>query len=87
MLYHTWKEKNKTHNYEIDFLIDDKTKLIHIEIKSKEAKNHRSINEFSRKYSSRIGRKVLFSQNDVSHEEMLELKPIYLLQQFLKELD
>lgn len=87
LLYHTWKEKNKTHNYEIDFLIDDKTKLIPIEIKSKEAKNHRSINEFSRKYSSRIGRKVLFSQNDISHEEMLELKPIYLLQQFLKELD
>ena len=32
--------------------------------------------------------KGLSSQkNDVSHDEMLELKPIYLLPQFLKELD
>ena len=26
-------------------------------------------------------------KNDVSHDEMLELKPIHLLPQFLKELD
>lgn len=87
LVYHTWKEGNQTHRHEIDFLIDDKTKLIPIEIKSSETNNHKSINEFAKKYSSRISRRLLFSQSDVSHDEMLELKPIYLLPQFLKELD
>lgn len=87
LLYHSWKEKNQTHLYEIDFLIDDKTKLIPIEIKSSEKNNHKSIDEFSKKYSSKISRRILFSQNDISHEGMLELKPIYLLPEFLKILE
>ncbi len=87
LLYYTWKSEKQTHPYEIDFLIDNKSKLIPIEIKSSESKNHKSINEFSKKYSSRISRRVLFSQSDISHDEMLELKPIYLLPQFLKELE
>ena len=87
LLYHTWKVENQTHPYEIDFLIDYKTKLIPLEIKSSETNNHKSINEFAKKYSSRIYRRLLFSQSDISHEETLELKPIYLLPQFLKELD
>ncbi len=86
LLYHTWKLESQTHPYEIDFLIDNKTKLIPIEIKSSETNNHKSINEFSKEYSSRISRRVLFSQSDISHDGMLELKPIYLLHQFLKEL-
>mgnify|MGYP003300740223 CR=1 FL=1 len=48
LIYHTWKEENKTHSYEIDFLIDDKTKLIPVEIKSSDINNHKSINEFSK---------------------------------------
>lgn len=87
LLYHAWKVENQTHLYEIDFLINDKTKLIPIEIKSSETNNHKSINEFSKKYSSKITRRILFSQNDISHEGMLELKPIYLLPQFLEELE
>ena len=87
LLYHTWKNENQTHSYEIDFLIDDQTKIIPIEVKSSEVNNHKSINEFSKKYSSRISRRVLFSQSDISHDEMLELKPLYLLPQFLKELE
>ena len=87
LLYHTWKNENQTHPYEIDFLIDDQTKIIPIEVKSSEVNNHKSINEFSKNYSSRISRRVLFSQSDISHDEMLELKPLYLLPQFLKELE
>ncbi len=87
LLYHTWKNENQTHPYEIDFLIDDQTKIIPIEVKSSEVNNHKSINEFSKKYSSRISRRVLFSQSDISHDEMLELKPLYLLPQFLNELE
>lgn len=33
---------------------------------------------FQKKYSSKISRRILFSQDDIFHDEMLELRPIYL---------
>ena len=78
LFFHTWRKENSTHSYEIDFLVPDNTKLIPIEVKSSENKNHNSINAFSQKYSNRISRRILFSQDDIGHDKMLELKPIYL---------
>ncbi len=86
LFYYSWKTPPQTHPHEIDFLISNKTKLIPIEIKSSDYRNHKSINEFSNKYSSRITRRLLFSQNDISNDNMLEMKPIYLLPCFLKYL-
>lgn len=78
LFYYVFKIEETTRNYEIDFLTTDNNKLVPIEVKSSNAKNHKSINEFSKKYSSKISRRILFSQDDISHEDMLELKPIYL---------
>lgn len=78
LYFHHWREKEKTHYYEIDFIITDSNKIIPIEVKSSNHNNHKSINEFSKKYSSCISRRILFSQKDIGNEEMLELKPIYL---------
>ncbi len=78
LYYHTWYEENNNHPYEIDFLLTNNDKVVPIEVKSSEVNNHKSINEFSKKYSHCISRRILFSQNDISHDEMLELKPIYL---------
>lgn len=76
--YHTWKKKESTHSYEIDFLVSNKGKIVPIEVKSSETKKHISMNEFSKKYSKVISRRILFSQKDIGNEEMLELKPVYL---------
>ena len=78
LFFHIWKKENSTHSYEIDFLVPDNTKLIPIEVKSSESRNHSSINAFYVKYSNRISRRILFSQDDIGHDKMLELKPIYL---------
>lgn len=78
LFYTTFNTNNSTHTYEIDFLLTDNNKLVPVEVKSSNVKNHKSINEFSNKYSSKIGRRILFSQNDISNDNMLELKPIYL---------
>ncbi len=78
LFYCIFKNNETTRNYEIDFLTTDGGKLVPIEVKSSESKNHKSIDEFSRKYSSRISRRILFSQDDISHDGMLELKPLYL---------
>lgn len=78
LYYHTWYDKDKRSSYEVDFLTSDNNKIIPIEVKSSDVNNHSSINKFSNKYSSCISRKILFSQNDIGHDNMLELIPIYL---------
>lgn len=78
LFYYVFKNDETTRSYEIYFLTTDSNKLVPIEVKSSETKNHKSINEFSKKYSSKISRRILFSQDDISHDEILELRPIYL---------
>jgi len=86
LYYHTWKPENKSHNYEIDFLIASKMKIVPIEVKSSNINNHKSIEAFSEKYSSVVSRRIMFSQKDVGNKEMLELKPIYLAPVIISEL-
>lgn len=78
LYFHIWKDKENSRGYEVDFLVTDKNKIIPIEVKSSNINNHKSILEFSKKYSSYVSRRILFSQKDVSNDGMLELKPIYL---------
>ena len=87
LCYTTFKTEETTKNYEIDFLLTNNNKLVPIEVKSSNVKNHKSINEFSKKYSSKISRRILFSQNDISNDEMLELKPIYLAPIIIKNFE
>ena len=86
LYYHTWKPEDKSHNYEIDFLIASKMKIVPIEVKSSNINNHKSIEAFSEKYSSVVSRRIMFSQKDVGNKEMLELKPIYLAPVIISEL-
>lgn len=85
LYFFTWRKDNSSHSYEIDFLILASKKLIPIEIKSSNTNSHKSIEAFSEKYSSLVGRRILFSQKDVSKDNMLEFKPIYMLPFFLEE--
>ena len=78
LYYHTWHEEDKSHSYEIDFLVSNSNKIIPIEVKSSNINNHKSIIEFSKKYSSSVSRRILFSQHDISNDGMLEIKPLYL---------
>ena len=67
--------------------ISDKNKIVPIEVKSSNHNNHKSINEFEKKYSSCISRRIMFSQKDISNDNMLELKPIYLAPVIIKSFD
>jgi len=82
--YHTWTPEGSRHAYEVDFLLTDRTKLIPVEVKSSDVNSHKSMDAFCEKYSSVISRRWLFSQKDMGHQGMLELKPIYLAPILLK---
>ena len=50
--------ESSRHNYEIDFLIAKKNKVCPIEVKSSGYKTHKSLDEFSIKFSNRILQKI-----------------------------
>lgn len=87
LYYATWTEKDKSHPYEVDFLLTNKSKIVPIEVKSSAINNHTSISKFVQKYSSIISRQILFSQHDIGNIEMLELQPIYLALLIISSLD
>ena len=86
LYYHMWTDKGNSHSYEIDFLVSNGNKIIPIEVKTSNINNHKSIIEFSNKYSSCISRRILFSQHDISNDGMLELKPMYLASIIINDL-
>lgn len=79
LYYYTWEKEGSTHYYEIDFLISEGSKVNAFEIKSSGMGKHKSISEFSKKYSKNVNKIYLLSQKDVGKEEMLLLKPFYLM--------
>ncbi|MGN0369516.1 MAG: ATP-binding protein [Butyrivibrio sp.] len=86
LYYHTWRKKESTHSYEIDFLIISKNKVIPIEVKSSAVKNHESIDQFEEKYSGQVGDRYLLSQKDIGKLGTLKLKPIYMAPFLLKDI-
>lgn len=84
--YHTWEKENSTHYYEVDFLLQDKVKLLPLEVKSSATKKHESIDAFCEKYSQYVSRAILLSQKDVGKDNNLNLKPIYMLPFIMEEL-
>lgn len=86
LYFHTWQKENSVHYNEIDFLIPNKTKIVPFEIKSASIKNHNSIIAFKKKYSNHVSNQYVISQKDVSRENELYFKPIYMLPFIIEEI-
>ena len=80
LYYYTFPNDKSKRNYEIDFLIAEKNKISPIEVKSSNYKIHHSIDEFTKKFSSRINRKILIYTKDYNHEDELQMLPIVMSQ-------
>jgi hypothetical protein len=78
LYYHTWKKKESTHYYEIDFLISHGTKVSALEVKSSGTGSHESLTEFKRKYSKNTNKCYIISQKDIDRENGLMYIPVYL---------
>ncbi|MDE6266542.1 MAG: AAA family ATPase [Muribaculaceae bacterium] len=82
LFYYTFKEKSEeteaVRNYEIDFLITRKDKISPIEVKSSGYKSHKSLNEFRKKFSSRISQSYLIYTKDFAKDGDLICLPVYM---------
>ena len=79
LFYHTWPTGSGKHNYEVDFLLSRGTKITPIEVKSSSYKTHASMDEFCKKFSSRItNERYLIYTKDYIHKESVRYIPAYL---------
>lgn len=79
LFYYTFFNESSRHNYEIDFLIAKKNKFCPIEVKSSGYKTHKSLDEFSIKFSNRILQKYLVYTKDFSKDKDILCLPTYMI--------
>ena len=78
LFYYTFPDNNK-HLYEVDFLLSRKQKLCPVEVKSEGYKTHKSLDEFCKKFSSRISNRYLVYTKDLRKDEQTIMLPIYMV--------
>jgi uncharacterized protein len=78
LFYHTWPTESGKHNYEIDFILSRGNKVSPLEVKSSGYKTHKSLDEFSRKYSSRIGESFILYTKDYRREGNITFLPVFM---------
>ena len=63
---------------EIDFLIQNGIKVCPIEVKSGQYRKHASLDRFSEKFKSRLGRKYVVCTGDYLEENGIVYVPVYM---------
>ncbi len=76
LYYYTFPDGNN-HNYEVDFLLSRGSKIVPIEVKSSGYKSHKSLDEFCKKFSSRIGERILLYTKDYQKDGETICLPSY----------
>ena len=79
LFYHTIMNEKSKHNYEIDFILARRNKIIPIEVKSSGYKTHKSLDVFTEKYSGRILKRFLVYTKDMSKEQDIFCIPVYMV--------
>ena len=78
LYYHTIPYAEGKKYYEVDFLISDRHKIAPIEVKSSGYKSHKSLDEFSAKYSERIMNRYVIYTKYYKRENGVEYLPVYM---------
>ncbi len=84
LFYYTFPAENR-HLYEVDFLISTGSKISPIEVKSSGYKTHKSLDEFIRKYSSKVKDPLIVFTKDYHKEGLITFLPIYMLPFYLEK--
>lgn len=79
LFYHTILNENSKHNYEIDFILARKNKIIPLEVKSSGYKTHKSLDVFTDKFSDRILNRYLVYTKDMRKEQDIVCIPVYMV--------
>ena len=64
--------------YEVDFVISSGLKITPIEVKSSGYRSHKSLDEFAKKFSSRINRPIILYTKDLQTDNEFIYLPVYM---------
>lgn len=76
LYYYTFPDGNN-HNYEVDFLLSRGNKIVPIEVKSSGYLRHKSLDEFCKRFSSRIGDRIMLTTKDFQKDGATLCLPVY----------
>ena len=79
LFYYTMGSETSNHLHEIDFLISTGDKICPVEVKSGNYRNHKSLDSFCRKFSSRIRDKYVVHMKDYKWENGINYIPVYMV--------
>ena len=79
LFYYTMASETSNHLYEIDFLLSKGHKICPIEVKSGNYRTHKSLDDFCKKFASRIDEKIVVHTKDYKRETGITYLPIYML--------
>lgn len=79
LFYHTIMNEKSKHNYEIDFILARKNKIVPLEVKSSGYKTHKSLDVFTEKFSDRILKRYLIYTKDMSKDQDIFCIPVYMV--------
>ena len=79
LYYHTILNEKSKHNYEIDFILARKNKIVPLEVKSSGYKTHKSLDVFTEKFSERILKRYLIYTKDMSKDQDMICIPVYMI--------
>lgn len=79
LYYHTILNEKSKHNYEIDFILARKNKIVPLEVKSSGYKTHKSLDVFTEKFSDRILKRYLIYTKDMSKDQDMICIPVYMI--------
>lgn len=80
LFYHTWPKPGANRNYEIDFIVSRGKKICPIEVKSSRYRKHASLDDFAKKYASRIGEQYLVHTKDLRKDDPIMCLPTVMAQ-------
>ncbi|MCC8101295.1 MAG: AAA family ATPase [Clostridiales bacterium] len=88
LFYYTMESGTSNHLYEIDFILSSGNKINPVEVKSGNYRNHKSLDAFCDKYSSRIKNKYIVHTKDYKWENGIHHLPVYMVpfEQFGQEI-
>lgn len=80
LFYYSYRDEKASRRFEIDFILNDLSKISPVEVKSGNYRKHRSLDEFSIKYSDKINKKYVIHTKDFKFENGIYYLPFYMAQ-------
>lgn len=80
LFYYSYRDEKASSRFEIDFILNDLSKISPVEVKSGNYRKHRSLDEFCIKYSDKIKQKYVIHTKDFKFENGIYYVPVYMAQ-------